>query len=502
MASYEEMIQAAKNSCPELGELPPGWSFDFATKEDNRIFFIRDGKKDANTFNHPSRGPLPKNWVLKLVKFDDGIWKTIYYNRETREKSRQDIRNRETPKADKSKDLWGASSSVVVKSQADFENFQREPVLTYDVENRFKLVHAIDAGDGTLGQFNGGVFVVKLAEVPGKLFIQKKFKADKSSIDMAKTEIKLLRKCMHYSLTSYHAAFIDEKSLRPSASLYIEFCDRGSLRDLLEQYSKRRNDREPPTIPEAFIWHVFIGLMDGLAYLQTGRYCLSDPQTTVKSGWTPVLHRDIKPDNVLLRSRSTPGSKKYFYCIISDFGLACENPKVYTGYQHPDSQQRHGTICGTPVYLAPELNHYPYAKNSHQQSYFPKGQFHTSKSDAWAVGACVYSLAQAPNANVDLCHIDMKAPPNVDPGIWMAGLAAKHKVGELKPPPRYTEHLKNALLYVTRENPIQRPEPAVAIKELQRLNKLSGWTHYESSPPLPEWATRTHEYFSMAERMR
>ncbi|EHL00263.1 hypothetical protein M7I_3754 [Glarea lozoyensis 74030] len=235
MASYEEMIQAAKNSCPELGELPPGWSFDFATKEDNRIFFIRDGKKDANTFNHPSRGPLPKNWVLKLVKFDDGIWKTIYYNRETREKSRQDIRNRETPKADKSKDLWGASSSVVVKSQADFENFQREPVLTYDVENRFKLVHAIDAGDGTLGQFNGGVFVVKLAEVP----------------DMAKTEIKF-----------YHAAFIDEKSLRPSASLYIEFCDRGSLRDLLEQYSKRRNDREPPTIPEAFIWHVFIGLMD------------------------------------------------------------------------------------------------------------------------------------------------------------------------------------------------------------------------------------------------
>lgn len=47
---------------------------------------------------------------------------------------------------------------------------------------------------------------------------------------------------------------------------YLEYCDRGSLSDMMKQYSKHPGEM----IPEPFIWHAFIGLADGLAYMQTG----------------------------------------------------------------------------------------------------------------------------------------------------------------------------------------------------------------------------------------
>lgn len=80
---------------------------------------------------------------------------------------------------------------------------------------------------------------------------------------------------------------------------------------------KRTNTSPQPEIPELFIWHAFLGLADGLAYLQGGRTFLGDEtisQYVPLRAWEPILHRDIKPDNVLLKSRATSGETKYFYC--------------------------------------------------------------------------------------------------------------------------------------------------------------------------------------------
>src|SRR3954463_2780563 len=87
---HKAMMQMARESCPELQDLPPGWTFDFDVIQDNRIYFIKTGE-EVNTFAHPARGPLPGRWVLKLVRFPED-WKTIYLNRETNQYTRNDVR--------------------------------------------------------------------------------------------------------------------------------------------------------------------------------------------------------------------------------------------------------------------------------------------------------------------------------------------------------------------------------------------------------------------------
>lgn len=54
----------------------------------------------------------------------------------------------------------------------------------------------------------------------------------------------------------------------------------------------------------------------------------------------PVVHRDIKPKNILVASRSP------FHIKLSDFGLAKAGSQLETH-------------CGTPYYIAPEIYRYP-----------------------------------------------------------------------------------------------------------------------------------------------
>lgn len=52
------------------------------------------------------------------------------------------------------------------------------------------------------------------------------------------------------------------------------------------------------------------------------------------------MHRDIKPDNILLHNG---------VCKIADFGLG----KILTDYDYDDTKTH--TLCGSPNYMAPQL---------------------------------------------------------------------------------------------------------------------------------------------------
>jgi calcium-dependent protein kinase len=80
-------------------------------------------------------------------------------------------------------------------------------------------------------------------------------------------------------------------------------------------------------------------------------------EVLVKKGY---IHRDIKPANVLLKNQ---------HYLIADFGFACKADIL--------CRKRLTDICGTPVYMAPQLL---------------KNQPYTAKSDIWSLGLMLYEM--------------------------------------------------------------------------------------------------------------
>ena len=101
---------------------------------------------------------------------------------------------------------------------------------------------------------------------------------------------------MHSSIVQYVDAYVNLRSPYEAAA-YMEYCDRGSLRDITKIYMEERKRNNDRYIPESFIWHAFLGLADALYFLKTGRSFISvELQKNNTNAWKPILHRDIKPD--------------------------------------------------------------------------------------------------------------------------------------------------------------------------------------------------------------
>lgn len=73
-----------------------------------------------------------------------------------------------------------------------------------------------------------------------------------------------------------------------------------------------------------------------------------------------IVHRDIKPENILVKSRSPD-----LITVLADFGLSSD-------------RQHLKTFCGTPTYLAPEVN--------------PSKARYTNKVDIWTLGVVALEL--------------------------------------------------------------------------------------------------------------
>lgn len=119
--------------------------------------------------------------------------------------------------------------------------------------------------------------------------------------------------------------------------MIMEYC---SLGDLHKFQNKK-------SLTENYIQHYMIQLRDALKYLLDNN----------------ILHRDLKPQNILLSDIRT--------IKITDFGLA----RYYT---NDDKQEDlFSTYCGSPMYMSPEI--------LLKQSY-------GSKSDLWSVGIILYEM--------------------------------------------------------------------------------------------------------------
>ncbi|KAI0630061.1 kinase-like domain-containing protein [Trametes polyzona] len=148
-------------------------------------------------------------------------------------------------------------------------------------------------------------------------------------------EINILERLQHPNICQLKEVFFESYSI----NLVLEWVPGG---DLLEYILKNSGLREPEA------QHLTYQICDALAYVHG----------------QGIAHRDLKPENVLLTDDQPPMVK------VADFGLA----KVV------DSMTMLRTMCGTPVYLAPEV-----VTQAPDEGY---GQV----VDSWSVGVIVYSM--------------------------------------------------------------------------------------------------------------
>jgi serine/threonine protein kinase len=142
-----------------------------------------------------------------------------------------------------------------------------------------------------------------------------------------------------------------------------------------------------------------------------------------------VLHRDVKPSNVLLDGEGT--------AALADFGLARSTDSTRLTAE--------GQLLGTPHYLAPELI---------------EGREATRQSDVYALGCVLYEcvageppFAGRGAAEIGFAHLTEEAP---DPRGRRAGLP---------------EGAAQAILAALEKDPAQRPTTATALARMLMIGR-------------------------------
>lgn len=187
-------------------------------------------------------------------------------------------------------------------------------------------------------------------------------------------EAQLLQRLRHPNIVSCHQLCWDVE--RSAVWLALDFMDGGDLQGLLDGWRSFSStvSMNPGMYQASLLRRVLAALGSALMY-------------THSQG---VLHRDVKPSNVLL-------SREFRDIKLADFGIS----KILAATGHC-----HSTV-GTPYYLSPEI---------------VSGEPYGPASDAWAVGVCLYELAalqrpfKAENQLALACQIVQQLPEPVPEG--------------------------------------------------------------------------------------
>ncbi|KXT03506.1 hypothetical protein AC578_1644 [Pseudocercospora eumusae] len=167
-------------------------------------------------------------------------------------------------------------------------------------------------------------------------------------------------------------------------NLWFENCKGGDLQYQIDYWWSKRQK----AVPEIFLLHIIVSLFDGLAFLHHGlRYDTETGQYTQDEDHEPVVHGDVKPDNIFLRWHPT---RKYLggmpEMVIGDFGTAKfasdPDPKV---------------LPGTFEFHAPEdvaVYHPADFCAEHLAKFYEMTRLRKSASDIWAAGQILYVAAR------------------------------------------------------------------------------------------------------------
>lgn len=251
------------------------------------------------------------------------------------------------------------------------------------------------------GLCNAGITLVG-RHPDGYICLEKKLPPALIKNGAAKFEISTLRRLTHVNIVKYLDAYIDtEHGLhRASASLYTEYCSWGSLADEIT-----RRIKDGRWFEEKEIIEILSQLVNAVAYLQTGiSDAINHPEEARNRKWVGVVHRDLKSENIFLRSN--PNGSGRPIAVIGDFGAAAlqEGPrgKIGKGLIMPNK------------WASPEWPIFSFA------------------SDVWLLGSVVQKC----------CRVNRN----------MIGEIAGVGVGS-----RYSRHLQDAIAMFMDKDPAKRP---------------------------------------------
>lgn len=160
-----------------------------------------------------------------------------------------------------------------------------------------------------------------------------KSKLDDNLHDRLNTEIKFMKQYSHKNIINLYDVLHSKNN--NYIFIIMEYCSDNDLHNFM------KNNK----MGEESIKYYMKQLKDGLQYLMQNQ----------------ILHRDIKPKNILLTNNCT-------ILKIADFGFA---KKIVNKISLID------TLCGSPLYMAPEIIN---------------DKKYTIQSDLWSVGIILYEM--------------------------------------------------------------------------------------------------------------
>lgn len=162
----------------------------------------------------------------------------------------------------------------------------------------------------------------------------------------------------HPNIINYQHSWLEQASVAdfgptiPCLFILMEYANGGSLADLIWGKKKR-------SLSEQEIWSYFVDICRGLNHLH---HC-------------GIIHRDMKPHNILLSATKTPEGLTNTRVLITDFGTCIE--------RSDKSGTRTGNT-GTVEYLSPELLRKE-CDGSYSTSY-------DEKTDIWSLGVLLFAM--------------------------------------------------------------------------------------------------------------
>ncbi|KAJ4375941.1 hypothetical protein N0V83_001220 [Neocucurbitaria cava] len=197
-------------------------------------------------------------------------------------------------------------------------------------------------------------------ESTGIVLAVKVVKYDKKSVP---NEVQILRDLTPHNCIIQCLGYYTQQPAPDKLSLLLDYCPGGDLFDIRGRMMKRNFG----IFTESFMWSMYDQLASALAFLHEG----IDTQNPLgRYNWRPVVHGDMKMENVLVKSLGSKDDWSGIDLKLGDFGMA-----AYYDPAHPNPSGQIGTTHNWP----------------------PEVTWETKKlspaSDVWGIAAILHELA-------------------------------------------------------------------------------------------------------------